>query len=52
SGRIIEAKIVRSSGFPSIDRDCLAVFDRIKSFPPLPDDFRDEIIGITLTIKY
>ena len=52
SGRVENIKIVQSSGIPGIDRDCLAAIERSKPFPPLPDEFRDEIISITIPIKY
>ncbi len=52
SGKIIKYEIVESSGIANVDRDCLAVFERIGSFPPLPKEFRDGYIGITVTIEY
>ena len=52
SGRVVKAEIKQSSGIPGVDRDCLAAIERSKPFPPLPDDFRDEIIGITIPINY
>ena len=52
SGRVIDLEIVQSSGFDAVDRDCLAAIERSKPFPPLPKEFRDEIIGITLPIRY
>ncbi len=52
SGRVLEVKIDQSSGIPGVDRDCLAAIERSKPFPPLPDEFRDEIIRITIPIKY
>ena len=52
SGRMIELRIEQSSGIESIDRDCLAAFERSAPFPPLPSEFRSEIIGITIPIKY
>ncbi len=52
SGKIIKYEIVESSGIANVDRDCLAVFERIGSFPPLPNDFRDGYVGITVTLEY
>ncbi len=51
SGRIIEMRIEKSSGFPEFDDMCLRAIESSKPFPPLPNDFRDEIIGITLPFK-
>jgi len=51
SGRIIEIRIEKSSGFSEFDGICLRAIESSKPFPPLPNDFRDEIIGITLPFK-
>jgi len=48
SGRVIELRIEKSSGYPDFDEACLAAVERSAPFPPLPNDFIDEIIGITL----
>lgn len=52
SGRVIDIQIKQSSGIDPVDRDCLNAIERSAPFPPLPKEFRDEIIGITLPIKY
>ena len=52
SGRIIDIRIESSSGIIAFDETCLAAIERSAPFPPLPRDFRDEIIGITLPFKY
>jgi TonB family protein len=52
SGRIIDINIKQSSGIDAVDRDCIAAIERSAPFPPLPREFRDEIIGITVPIKY
>ena len=49
SGRVIEQKVVTSSGIPQFDEACLAAVERSAPFPPLPRDFLDEIIGIYVT---
>ncbi len=48
SGKVIDARIEESSGFQSFDEACLAAVERSRPFPPLPPEFRDEIIGITV----
>lgn len=52
SGRVVELKIEQSSGIDAVDQDCLMAIERSAPFPPLPSEFRDEIIGITIPIKY
>jgi TonB family protein len=49
SGRIIENRVVKSSGIPRFDQACVEAVDRSGPFPPLPREFLDEIIGITVT---
>jgi len=49
SGRVVETKVVNSSGIPAFDQACLAAVERSSPFPPLPRDWLDEILGITIT---
>jgi protein TonB len=51
SGRVIEKKVVTSSGVPQFDQACLAAIDRAQPFPPLPREFLDEIIGLYITFS-
>ena len=48
SGRVIELRIAESSGIAAFDDACLTAVDRSAPFPPLPRDFRDEILGISV----
>ncbi|MBU8934536.1 MAG: TonB family protein [candidate division Zixibacteria bacterium] len=52
SGRIIEMRIEKSSGIPEFDESCLRAVSGAAPFPPLPRQFRDEIIGLTLPFKH
>jgi len=52
SGRLVETQIKESSGIPAFDQICLSAVERSAPFPPLPREFKDEIIGITLPFKY
>ncbi|MFH1374564.1 MAG: TonB family protein [bacterium] len=52
SGRLIELRVETSSGFGAFDDACLQAVQSSSPFPPLPREFRDEIIGITLPFKY
>ncbi len=52
SGRLVELRVETSSGIPTFDQACLQAVERAAPFPPLPREFRDEIIGITLPFKY
>ncbi len=52
SGKIIDVKIEKSSGFDAFDRACETAVRLSEPLPPLPDDFTDEIIGIHLEFPY
>ncbi|MCK4460380.1 MAG: TonB family protein, partial [candidate division Zixibacteria bacterium] len=52
SGKVIVIRIENSSGIPRFDDACYAAVQRAAPFPPLPRQFADEIIGITLPFKY
>ena len=51
SGRVVELRVETSSGIPAFDNACLLAIERSAPFPPLPREFRDEIIGITVPFK-
>lgn len=48
SGRVSGLTVEESSGFTAFDDACMEAVSRSAPFPPLPRDFRDEIIGITI----
>ena len=52
SGRIIEAEVESSSGIEQFDEACLRAVTSSAPFPPLPRQFGDEIIGLSLPFKY
>ncbi len=51
SGRLIESRVERSSGIEAFDNACLLAVERSAPFPPLPREFREEVIGITIPFK-
>ena len=51
SGTVLDPIIETSSGIPAYDRACLRAVQAV-SLPPLPNDFRDDIIGIRLEFHY
>jgi len=52
SGRMLDVKVETSSGIEAFDNACLIAVERSAPFPPLPKGFRDEIIGLTLPVKW
>lgn len=51
SGKIIKLRVETPSGIPAFDNACRLAIERSAPFPPLPQEFRDEIIGITVPFK-
>jgi TonB family protein len=51
SGRVVKLRVETSSNIPAFDNACLLAIERSAPFPPLPREFRDEIIGITVPFK-
>jgi TonB family protein len=52
SGTALSPEIEKSSGVPAFDRACLRAVQASSPLPPLPTDFRDDIIGIHLEFPY
>ncbi len=51
SGRVVKLDVDTPSGVSAFDKACLLAIERSAPFPPLPREFRDEIIGITVPFK-
>lgn len=49
SGKVILSEVISSSGIPSFDNACLAAIERASPLPPLPREWLDEHIEITMT---
>lgn len=52
SGRVMEVSVEQSSGSDLFDEACVNAVERSNPFPPLPREFTEEIIGITVPFKY
>ena len=52
SGRVVEARVDRTSGIPAFDQACVTAVERSSPFPPFHKEFGDEILGITIPFKY
>lgn len=50
SGRVVKLSIETSSGFPTFDEACVMAVEMSAPLPPLPKEFRDEIIGVYLPV--
>jgi TonB family protein len=52
SGSIMDPGLEKSSGVDAYDRACMRALQASSPLPPLPSDFRDDIIGIHLEFPY
>ncbi|MDD4052280.1 MAG: energy transducer TonB [candidate division Zixibacteria bacterium] len=52
TGTVLDPAIEKSSGVEAYDRACLRAVQSASPLPPLPSDFRDDIIGIHLEFPY
>ena len=52
SGTVLDPEVEKSSGVTAFDRACLRAVHASSPLPPLPPDFRDDIIGIHLEFPY
>jgi TonB family protein len=52
SGRVMEMTVEQMSGSDLFDEACVNAIERSSPFPPLPREFAEDIIGITLPFKY
>jgi periplasmic protein TonB len=51
-GRVIESRIVRSSGTAALDEEALALLRRAQPFPEVPSDIPGERINLLLPLRF
>lgn len=51
-GHVTASRIARSSGFPALDQETLALVRRASPFPPPPPDVRGAQISLTVPIRF
>lgn len=52
AGNVLEAQVVRSSGFESLDEDAIATFKRASPLPPLPPEIEGDTLARNIPINY
>ena len=51
-GRVVESRVVRSSGVTALDEEALALLRRAQPFPPLPREMIGEQVELTVPIRF
>ena len=51
-GRLIESRVVRSSGAALLDQEALALLRRAQPFPPPPPQLTGDRVGVTVPIRF
>lgn len=52
NGRVTNARIVESSGFHSLDREVMAMIRRANPLPPIPDDFPQHRLTLSVPVQF
>jgi protein TonB len=51
-GRVLESRVVRSSGANALDEEALALLRRAQPFPPPPRELAGDHIDLTVPIRF
>jgi protein TonB len=51
-GRVIDSRIVRSSGASALDKEALALLRRAQPFPPVPPEIRGDRVNLILPLRF
>jgi protein TonB len=51
-GRLLQSRLLRSSGSASLDEEALALLRRAQPFPPPPSDWPDELMDFNVPIRF
>jgi protein TonB len=52
NGRVIDSRVVRSSGASSLDEEALALLRRAQPFPAPPRELRGDHVDLTVPIRF
>jgi periplasmic protein TonB len=52
NGRLVDSRIIRSSGHPALDQEAIATLQRAQPFPHPPDDQPGEKFEFTVPVKF
>ena len=51
-GRVIDSRVVRSSGTSALDEEALALLRRAQPFPPPPPELSGQRVNLTVPIRF
>lgn len=51
-GRVLGYALVRSSGFPELDDEVLAMIGRASPLPPAPPEIREQIVQLVVPVRF
>ena len=51
-GRVIDSRVVRSSGASALDEEALAILRRAQPFPPPPPELSGQRVNLTVPIRF
>jgi protein TonB len=51
-GRVVDSRVVRSSGHPALDQEAMATVRRAQPFPPPPPDLAGANFDFTMPVKF
>jgi len=52
SGHVLARQVVKSSGFPDLDQEVIAMIARAEPLPPFPADMPDAKLDLTVPIRF
>ncbi len=51
-GRVLESRVLQSSGAAALDAEALALLQRAQPFPAPPAELRGERVNVTVPIRF
>jgi protein TonB len=52
AGRVLSSRILKSSGYGTLDQDALKLIQRASPFPPPPVDVTDDRLTVVVPVRY
>jgi periplasmic protein TonB len=52
AGRVLSSRIIKSSGYATLDQDALKLLRRASPFPPPPEDVSDDRLTVVVPVRY